>query len=87
MTHRDQNCRCWIARKTKGGVWYSHVSVHGKTHLLSTNTLMRRAAREFSIMHLKMLLSKPTNKHASQDPQDNGRNHDGDQADLYQGRQ
>lgn len=58
MTHNNQTCRCWIEKKPWHRHWYSHVTIYGKTHTLSTYTKIRRAAREFNILHLRQRIKQ-----------------------------
>jgi hypothetical protein len=57
MTRREQTVRAWITRKSPKLPWKSCVSLHGKTHTITTNTRIRKAAREFNFIHLSNLLA------------------------------
>lgn len=52
MTRRDQTLRAWIERESPAHNWQSIISHQGKLHRKSTSTRLRKAAREFSTLHL-----------------------------------
>lgn len=59
MTRRDQILRCWIERDAKGKTWQSIISFEGTIHKKSTNTLLRKAAKDFAKLHLTELFRSP----------------------------
>lgn len=56
MTRRDQNLRAWIQRESTRHYWQSMISHKGKIHSRSTNTRIRKAALEFSTLHILTIL-------------------------------
>lgn len=62
MTRRDQTARAWIARSRKGQPYTSYISLRGRVHRLSTGTHLRKAARDFNLLHLRQVLSPTPTK-------------------------
>lgn len=58
MTRRDQIFRQWIARRRRGGTWWSHISHRGSTDFLDTGTRIRSAALEFAGLHLRSYVNQ-----------------------------
>lgn len=53
MTRRDQILRQWIARRHRGGTWWSFISHRGSVEALDSGTRHRAAAIEFAALHLR----------------------------------
>lgn len=61
MTRRDQTLRAWIGRDHRGQLYKSYVSLKGKVYERSTGTRIRKAARDFSHLHvIEILCPKPS---------------------------
>lgn len=67
MTRRDQTLRAWIERDSPHQPWKSCVSYAGKVHQKSTGSRIRKAARQFNILHLTSIL-RPQAATAEQSP-------------------
>jgi len=60
MTRRDQILRAWIERPSPRHNWTSCVSYRRKTHKKTTNSRHRKAALEFSSLHIAEILFPTT---------------------------
>ena len=58
MTRSTQILRAWISKRRRRGPWWSHVSHRGRVSVLNTNSPHRAAAEEFSLLHLRAILTE-----------------------------
>jgi hypothetical protein len=56
MTRRDQTLRAWIERPSPRHHWQSCISFRGRTYQKSTHSKIRKAAKEFNLLHLTHIL-------------------------------
>jgi hypothetical protein len=69
MTRRDQTLRAWINRESKADNWVSNISHKGIHHKKSTGSKLRKAAREFSTLHIiQVLTTKPSTSPTEHQP-------------------
>ena len=68
MTRRDQTIRSWISRTKPGTAWFSNVSLRGKLSKRSTGSMLRRAALEYNLLHVRELLPPPSSAILPPDP-------------------
>lgn len=65
MTRRDQTLRAWIERESPRRNWISCISHKGVTHRRTTPSRIRKAALEFSLLHIAdVIRPKTTTTHS-----------------------